>query len=182
MADTTTPTPRPRFSAQPVETTFKTSRRFPVAPVETSTRSNKKEGKKEDDSQDANGNGTKDGHVDQSIAAAGIDARDMAVPKRRFLPEPVETSSYKSSKSRGLPIRKPATTTSPPPPEENKTKRRFTPQLIETCKRSKKAGDTRPATLPTDKVCSDCWLECLLQCPVADWPDRYHTRNQPYLR
>jgi hypothetical protein len=41
---------------------------------------------------------------------------------------------------------------SPPQAETPKPRRKFTPELIETSKRSKKAGDRRPATLPTDKV------------------------------
>ncbi|TAQ86296.1 hypothetical protein B7494_g5380 [Chlorociboria aeruginascens] len=139
MSEETMPTsiaPRRRFAPEPVETTVKKSRRFAVEPVETTTRSNKKEEvqKIEDPS----------------------DMRDFVPTKRRFAPEPVETT-FKSSKQVPKPLPTPELTPNPitrGPPAEDKPKprRKFAPQLIETIKRSKKAGDPRPATLPTDKT------------------------------
>jgi hypothetical protein len=104
--------------------------------VETITRSSKK-----DDVQKEN--------------AASTEKRDFAT-KRRFFPEPVETT-YKNSRLAGNPLPTPEPTPVSIPdtsPRETtpKPRRKFTPDLIETSKRSKRAGDVRPATLPTDKV------------------------------
>ena len=46
----------------------------------------------------------------------------------------------------------PTETTESPPPTEERPRRKFAPQLIETAKRSRKAGDTSPAILPSDKT------------------------------
>lgn len=135
MAETSPP-PR-RFQAVPIEETVKKVRRFAPEPVETTTRSSKK-----DSEQDSNG--------------TTVEKKEPA-GRRRFVPTPVETS-FKSSKLRPgnlLPSPEPTPTSiprSPPPAEAPKPRRRFTPELIETTKRSKRAGDVRPATLPTDKT------------------------------
>lgn len=46
----------------------------------------------------------------------------------------------------------PAETTESPSPTEERPRRKFAPQLIGTAKRSRKAGDTSPAILPSDKT------------------------------
>lgn len=120
------------------------SRRFQPTPIETSTRSSKQ--KDEHRSTGAND-------------SAAVERQDFAMKKpRRFLPTPVETT-FKSSKNsaNALPTPEPTPVSasiprSPPPEETPKPRRKFAPQLIETSKRSKKAGDSTPATLPTDKV------------------------------
>jgi hypothetical protein len=119
-----------------VETTVKKVRRFAIEPVETTTRSSKKEDV-------------------QKTEDAGAERQDV-VAKRKFLPEPVETT-FKSSKqaANALPTPEPTPVSipqSPPAAETPKPRRKFVPELIETTKRSKRAGDSRPATLPTDKV------------------------------
>jgi len=136
MPETSPPPTSRRFTPTPVETTVKKVRRFAAEPVETTTRSSKKE--------DA-----------QKTEEMGVERKDF-VAKRKFLIEPVETS-FKSSKqaANALPTPEPTPVSipiSPPPEETPKPRRRFVPELIETTKRSKKAGDSRPATLPTDKV------------------------------
>lgn len=118
----------------PVETTVKKVRKFAAEPVETTNRNNKKEA------------------AQQSVAGEEKPA------KRRFIPEPVETS-FKSSKQVGSGLPTPETTPTfntrtSPSPDPPKARRKFTPDLIETTKRTKKAGDVRPATLPTDKASS----------------------------
>jgi hypothetical protein len=148
----TSPPPAPRrFQAIPVEETRKKVRRFAPEPVETTTRSSKADVTKKD--------------------AAG---------RKHALPIPVETS-FKSSRlnksalSNGAPS---STPQSLPPPDTPKPRRRFAPELIETTKRSKRAGDSRPATLPTDKVDISSratlhrWLTIL---------DRYHTRCPKHI-
>jgi hypothetical protein len=136
MEDPSSPPTRRRFQAVPIEETVKKVRRFAPEPVETTTRSNKHN----------NGKGS----IDATISRQGF------AGKKRFLPTPVETT-FKSSKvtAKPLPTPEPTPTSipqSPPPSETPKPRRRFAPELIETTKRSKKAGDARPATLPTDKV------------------------------
>ena len=143
-----TPPSTRRFQPVPIEETSKKVRRFAPEPVETTTRSSKM----------AN---------DVSRSAGGTPAGNDAVERtdfagrKRFLPTPVETT-FKSSKLSGNALPTPETTPvsipaspSPAPAEETPRPRprpRFAPQLIETSKRSKKAGDKTPATLPTDKV------------------------------
>ncbi|PBP17990.1 hypothetical protein BUE80_DR011226 [Diplocarpon rosae] len=136
MSETSPPPTSRRLLPTPVETTVKKARRFAVEPVETMTRSSKKE-KRE------NNNG-------------GVEITDFAAPKRRLLPQPVETTS-KSSKQPAKPLPTPEPTPISIPQEISsevtpKVRRKFVPELIETSTRSKKAGDSRPATLHTDKV------------------------------
>lgn len=130
MPDISTPPPARRFQPVPVEETVKKVRRFAPEPVETTTRSSKRD------------NG-----------GTAVERNDNA-GKRRLVPVPVEIS-FKSSKldkaGQSLPSPEPSPQ-SPPPEETPKPRRRFVPELIETTKRSKRAGDSRPATLPTDKV------------------------------
>lgn len=76
-----------------------------------------------------------------------------------------------------------------PPQEIPKPRRKFVPQLIETSKRSKKAGDTRPATLPTDKVCGPFyfvnWLAvanaCLRQTDLTPGIPNIYTRSKGHF-
>jgi hypothetical protein len=138
MPETSPPPTSRRFSPTPVETTVKKVRRFAIEPVETTTRSSKREDV-------------------QKTEEAGVERKDL-VAKRKFLIEPVETT-IKSSKQTTKPLPTPEPTPvsipqSPPHEETPKPRRRFVPELIETTKRSKRAGDSRPATLPTDKVTS----------------------------
>lgn len=136
MAESSPP-PTRRFQAVPMEETVKKVRRFAPEPVETTSRSSKRD----------------NGH--RSIDAT-IERKDFA-GKRRFAPIPVETT-FKSSRvqpGKVISISDPTQTSIPlvaPIKETPKPRRRFTPELIETSKRSKRAGDARPATLPTDKV------------------------------
>jgi len=91
----------------------------------------------------------------QKTEDVGVERKDVAA-KRKFLVEPMETT-FKSRKqaANALPTPEPTPVSisiSPPPEGTPKPRRRFVPELIETTKRSKRAGDSRPATLPTDKV------------------------------
>lgn len=117
-------------SPQRLETTKK-GRRFPVEPVETTTRSSKKD--------DA-------GKVQEPTARTDF-------TKRRIIPELVETS-FKSSKLMTMDpeLMPDSTPQSSHPKEAPEPRRRFVPELIETSKRSKRAGDSRPATFHTDKT------------------------------
>ncbi|KAH8819967.1 hypothetical protein F5884DRAFT_32128 [Xylogone sp. PMI_703] len=138
------PPPRSCFSPQPVETTVRKSRRFPIEPVETTTRSHKKK-------------------ENQETLGADPEPDSTPVrspPRRRFVPEPIETT-FKSSRLQApnalptpdlTPIQPAPPPAEEPAPAPKPARPRFKPQLIETSKRSKRAGDARPATLPTDKT------------------------------
>lgn len=137
--------PRRRFDPQPVETTTKSVRRFPVEPVETTTKSNR---------------AVNDGEKTETMA------QSKPTTKRRFLPQPVETTVKSNRLSASKPTSEPTPDPTPEPSPRSpqttvgrsseqttpKPRRKFAPQLIETTKRSKKAGDPKPATLPTDKT------------------------------
>lgn len=146
-------------SSQPPPSTMepvKKVRRFAPLPVEESTRSRKKEN---------------DMTADPNRSADTNDSterKDFA-PKKRVLPTPVETT-FKSNKQPANALPTPEHTPvfgeskgERELPAETKPRRpRFAPQLIESSKRSKKAGDAAPATLPTDKVRFDssCFDSC----------------------
>lgn len=143
--------PSRKFRVEPVETTKKSSRRFVPQPIETTTISSKSRG---------------------SEAAA-------STPTRKFTPQPIETTTSSSKRRNGnssagsqkyvpqqvhttkrsrhqedekstSPAVDASTTEAAVP--DNKVKRSFTPQLIDTAKRTRKAGDTRPAHLPSDRT------------------------------
>ncbi|ORY04033.1 hypothetical protein BCR34DRAFT_491935 [Clohesyomyces aquaticus] len=119
--------PARRFAPEPIETTTKTHRRFAPEPVETSEKLNRR-------------------FAPQPI--------EMTVKsRRRFKPEPIETTVGNNRKHRGnQPQIIEPSQTNPKEGEQKKPVRRFAPQLIETAKRSRKAGDTGPAVLPSDKT------------------------------
>ncbi|KAF2498914.1 hypothetical protein BU16DRAFT_455608 [Lophium mytilinum] len=121
-----------RFAPQPVETTTKSNRKFAAEPFEFTSRSSK----------------------------AKADEKSSKKP-RKFSPEPIETttaSSWKKAKEKDEASNAKALEASPPEnsaasqTSEKKPRRRFTPQLIETAKRTRKAGDPGPAILPSDKT------------------------------
>ncbi|QSZ29494.1 hypothetical protein DSL72_004008 [Monilinia vaccinii-corymbosi] len=138
------PPPRTRFSPTPIEETVKKVRRFAVEPVETTARSNKKENKE----------AVEEDTIERK------DFADAAPPKRRFLPQPVETTQ---KLSRVKPLNHPLPNSIPNVPSETKSqapatadppapRRRFAPQLIEESRRFKRSSTPGPATLPTDKT------------------------------
>ncbi|KAK6824998.1 hypothetical protein PG987_012492 [Apiospora arundinis] len=108
---------------------------------------------------------------DASVQVDDIPMADAppAQPKRRFAPVPIETTfdSYRVNKNPHGPTAEltpdPSPTSSYAPhvefvetiehqPEEKKPKRKFTPQLIETSRRERRAGQQGPATKHTDKT------------------------------
>ncbi|KAI9831922.1 MAG: hypothetical protein M1819_004644 [Sarea resinae] len=167
-----TPSLPPRRLPEPVETTTKTSRRFVPEPTETTTQSSRR---KNGGGQPANVKWQSE-HVEtatkpsrrfvpeptetttkssRSKAARG-QAGD-ASPKTT--PQPIETSTKSNRKGSPPEGRERSPEKAPrkfvPEPIEISTKtsrRRFTPQLIETTKRTRKSGDVAPALLPTDKT------------------------------
>lgn len=121
-------------------------RRFPVEPVETSIRSS---------------NSRKVGKELEERKLQKTKPLSPSSP-RKYLPEPVETS-FRSNRQKKVNnvVFAPenptsiATLNEKMAPSTNKLTRKFVPELIQTSSRSKKAGDSRPATLPIDKVLGD---------------------------
>lgn len=139
----TSPPLRRRFLPIPVETTFKTHKKLPIV--------------------DSIIVGPESQNVDTSVVSSNpaIVAQLENSPKRRILPQPVETTRITNHGGavKSEPTSK-KTTISPPLQDvrpsslesQARTRPRFAPQLIETSRRSKKSDDARPATLPTDKT------------------------------
>ncbi|KHN97725.1 uncharacterized protein MAM_04114 [Metarhizium album ARSEF 1941] len=89
----------------------------------------------------------------------------MATPnpsKRRFVPVPIETTFQSNRKSTQPGARpagpnpeltpEPSPRSASPPMPQPRQRRRFKPQLIETSRRARRAGDPGPATRPADKT------------------------------
>lgn len=151
MPDAPTAKPRRRFAPQLVEETTKSSNkntnRGETQPVRT----------------------TRDAsvQVDDTDMVDAPPAQEKP-PRRRFAPVPIETTfdSYRVNKNPHGPTAEltpdPSPTSSQTPsrvpsvdekqPAVQKPKRRFAPQLIETSRRARKAGQDGPATKHTDKT------------------------------
>ncbi|KAJ4345645.1 uncharacterized protein N0V89_011779 [Didymosphaeria variabile] len=113
---------RSRFTPQPVETTARTNRRFPVEPIETITRSSK-------DTPETDEEGPK-----RAAKFTPEVVESSHKINRRFAPEPVETTtrSSKDQPSAQEKDSKPPRRFAPEPLETStKTNRRFAPQPIE---------------------------------------------------
>lgn len=128
-----------KFAVEPVETTTKSSRRFAPEPVETTSRSSK----------------------DKPAPAA-----DDAKPRRRFAPQPVETTTRTNRAGAGngpngagarsadasLSDAQASPQIDAAPQSGTRPRRKFSPQLIETAKRTRKAGDVGPAVNQADRT------------------------------
>ncbi|EKG22019.1 hypothetical protein MPH_00610 [Macrophomina phaseolina MS6] len=150
--ETTTKSSR-KFAPEPVETTTKSHRRFAPEPVETTTKSSKKfvPVPIEDTSRSSK---------DKPASAAD------AAPRRRFAPQPFETSTRSNRpgaghERNGTEVRSADASVSDAqaspqidgtPQSGAKPRRKFAPQLIETAKRTRKAGDVGPAVNQADRT------------------------------
>ncbi|KAK7729529.1 hypothetical protein SLS57_002016 [Botryosphaeria dothidea] len=150
--ETTTKSSR-RFAPEPVETTTKSSRRFAVEPVETTTKSSRR-------------------FAPEPVETTSRSSKDKptheadAAPRRRFAPQPVETSTRTNragsgNGKNGADVRSADASVSDAqaspqidgtPQSGTKPRRKFAPQLIETAKRTRKAGDTGPAVNQADRT------------------------------
>ncbi|KAF1942648.1 hypothetical protein EJ02DRAFT_345124, partial [Clathrospora elynae] len=119
------PKPR-RFAPQPIETTTNSNRKFAPQPIETTTRTNRR-------------------FAPEPIETTSRSSRDkfskdwdeQTSPTGKFKREPMEATSICNSKLKSA-LKRPT--------------KRFTPQLIETAQRSRKAGDAIPTLQPSDKT------------------------------
>ncbi|KAJ4322029.1 hypothetical protein N0V94_002608 [Neodidymelliopsis sp. IMI 364377] len=143
-----------KFAPEPVETTTKTNRRFAPEPAETTQRTNRKFVPQPVETTQS---------TNRKFSPEPIETTQKKV--RRFAPEPVETSTTSSKSSRRrfadewdektAPRRfkpEPLETTARGNRKQPPSPRKFAPQLIETAQRLRKAGDSTPALLPSDKT------------------------------
>lgn len=122
--DARKPAPR-RFAPEPVETTKKSNRKFDPTPIETTEKTNRRFAPEPIET------------TARSSRQRYADAWAQQTSPRKFKPEPVETTSSNNRKLKPILKRGPG---------------RFSPQLIETAQRSRKANDLTPTLHPSDKT------------------------------
>jgi hypothetical protein len=143
--ETTTKTNR-KFAPQPMETTARTNRKFAPEPVETSQRTNRKPSPLSNDvlqEEDQSSSEEVEITISSPISPLSPSRQKFAEEwgqqpsPRRPRPQPLATTSSSNRRSRPMLKRPPG---------------RFSPQLIETAQRSRKANDNAPALFPADKT------------------------------
>jgi hypothetical protein len=151
--------PGRKFKPEPFETTSRSSRRFAPQPVETTSRSNRSPGLPTDPAPPRRKFAPQPVEVSHISSKSKVkdDGASPAKAKRRFAPQLVEEST--SSRREATNAEDPWEASSAPPDASadstsdlQASKRKFRPQLIETAQRTRKAGDTKPALLPSDKT------------------------------
>ncbi|KAF1840045.1 uncharacterized protein K460DRAFT_360410 [Cucurbitaria berberidis CBS 394.84] len=115
-----------RFAPEPIETIKKTQRKFVPEPVETTKKTNRRFAPEPIETCSRSSR--------KKFAEEWQEQTSPSSP-RRFKPEPMETMTSSNRK-----------------PNSQRPPKKFTPQLIETAQRSRKAGDITPAILPSDKT------------------------------
>jgi len=150
--------PPRKFKLEPIETTTRSSRRFAPQPVEVTSRSSRAPGLQSDPPPPRRKFAVQPAEVSH-ISSKGKAAEDGGAQpkaKRRFAPQLIEDSSSSSrhnvnSEASGKVVsgsgEAAASSTDTKP-----VRRKFTPQLVETAQRTRKAGDSKPALLPSDKT------------------------------
>lgn len=147
-----------KFKPEPVETTTRSTRRFAPQPLETTSRSTRSPGLQSDPAPPRRKFAPQPVEVSHisSKSKAKDDEQPATKPKRKFAPQLVE----ESTSSRRQHVDSGASGEAPSEPSEGPAistdakavRRKFVPQLIETAQRTRKAGDTKPALLPSDKT------------------------------
>jgi hypothetical protein len=130
-----------RFAPEPVETTTKSNRKFAPVPVETSQRDNRKSSPDTKDS-------TSFPFTSQPTESA---AKSPISPSRqRFAEEWGQQPSPRRPKIQ--PLGTTSSSNRKPKPILKRSSGKFSPQLIETAQRHRKASDNVPALYPSDKT------------------------------
>ncbi|KAI8939962.1 hypothetical protein NX059_003687 [Plenodomus lindquistii] len=147
-----------KFAPEPIETTTSTNRRFKPEPIETTTTNNRKF--KPEPMETARS-------THQKFKPEPIETTKKT--NRKFAPEPIESSVRSSRQKFNKDWDEQTSPTAEKRPKSKlgltgsgddrrlksaskKPTKRFTPQLIETAQRSRKAGDAQPTLLPSDKT------------------------------
>ncbi|KFY41565.1 hypothetical protein V495_04884 [Pseudogymnoascus sp. VKM F-4514 (FW-929)] len=123
----TQPPVRRRFLPIPIETTFKSHKQLEIDSIDPSTHDTEPAG-------------------EDSNPTIRVQLDEPQKPKRRFLPQPIETTQRSNRAVAVKPAQDtPNTTTQDVPPaivkSSARTRPRFAPQLIETTRRSKRVND-----------------------------------------
>jgi hypothetical protein len=157
-----TPTPPRKFKVEPVETSAKkTPRKFAPEPIETSTSSSRKS--KEASVEPKSRRKFLPQPIETSHASNKKDANASPSGKpmpRQFVPQLIESSSGPGHqdgdaehKQESEPMsNEGADLNSEPQVQELPRRRKFTPVLLDTAKRTRRSGDLRPAHRPSDRT------------------------------
>jgi hypothetical protein len=144
VEQTEEPRPMRKFAPEPVETTVKTNRKFAPEPVETTQRTNRRFAPEPiETSQRTNASSTSD--LPEIVVKSPLSPSRQRFAEewgqqpspRRFKPQPLGTTSSSNRK---------------PKPILKRAAGKFSPQLIETAQRYRKATDNLPILYPTDKT------------------------------
>jgi hypothetical protein len=144
VEQTEEPRPMRKFAPEPVETTVKTNRKFAPEPVETTQRTNRRFAPEPiETSQRTNASSTSD--LPEIVVKSPLSPSRQRFAEewgqqpspRRFKPQPLGTTSSSNRK---------------PKPILKRAAGKFSPQLIETAQRYRKATDNPPILYPTDKT------------------------------
>lgn len=141
--ETTTKTNR-KFAPEPMEITTKTNRKFAPEPVETSQRTNRKFSPEPTETTQRTNHRASPETVEITISSPLSPSRQKFAEEwgqqpspRKFKPQPLATTTSNNRRPRPILKRPPG---------------RFSPQLIETAQRYRKASDDPPALCPSDKT------------------------------
>lgn len=133
-----------RFAPEPVETIVKTNRKFAPQPMETSQRNNHKFASEPVEKHENTDTCSPSESAESPVTSPLSPSRQKFAEEwgqqptpRRFKPQPLGTTS--SSNRRAKPILK-------------RSNGKFSPQLIETAQRHRKASDNAPTLYPSDKT------------------------------
>jgi hypothetical protein len=124
---------------EPVQKTHKFSRRFAPEPIETTYRSSR-----DSRGQRVSKNSSREKFAEDwasQTSRSNLKNKDEGVSKRNSRDKFTEEWAAQTAKTN---FNQDGKARRPP--------RRFTPQLLETAKRTRRAGDSAPATLPSDKA------------------------------
>jgi len=150
-------TPR-KLKLEPIETGGRPSRRFAHQPVDVTSRSSRTPGLQSDPPPPRRKFPPQLAEVSHvsSKSKANEDGEPQPKTKRRFVPQLVEESTSTSRNTvKSEASEKEVSEVSEDSASSTDTKlarRKFPPELLETAQRTRKAGDKKPALLPSDKT------------------------------
>lgn len=141
--ETTTKSNR-RFAPEPLETSVKTNRKFAPEPLETTQRTNRKFAPEPIETTHTTNRSSPPEPEGTPVKSSPSPSRQRFAEEwgqqpapRRFRPQPLQTTSTNNRK---------------PKPILKRSNGKFSPQLIETAQRHRKASDNVPTLYPSDKT------------------------------
>jgi len=150
-------TPR-KFKLEPIETTSRSSRSFAYQPVDITSRSSRTPGLQSDPPPPRRKFAPQPVEVSHvsSKSKTNEDGEPQLKTKRRFAPQLIEESPSTSrttvkSEASSKEVEE-VSEDSESSTDTKPVRRKFAPELVETAQRTRKAGDNKPALLPSDKT------------------------------